>query len=313
MVFAGFVALNVLAYFHARSMMRFAATGDRTREPEALSFFQKARVLSCGVRVPRPMNRQSPTDFGLPVETVTLIGAHGLKLEAWRVRQTNSLGTVLLFHGYTASKESLLPAAREFAALGYEALLVDFYGSGGSEGNETSVGYYEADDVAATFRWVRAAAPGRPVILYGVSMGAAAVIRAVSAHELEPDALILECPFDRLLTTVKNRFSAMHLPSFPAAYLLVFWGGVQQGFNGFRFNPAEDLRQVRCPVLLMHGERDARVRLAEMENLTRNLNHDSTFKVFPGAPHQTYVSSQAEEWRACVSGFLSKTPAAARN
>jgi hypothetical protein len=41
---------------------------------------------------------------------------------------------------------------------------------------------------------------------------AAAILRAVSAHELSPDALILECPFDRLLTTVQNRFAAMRLP-----------------------------------------------------------------------------------------------------
>ncbi len=296
-----------MAFYHARAMMRFTGVVERTHEPETLSLGQKLKVLCCGIKVPRPVNQQSPADFGLGYETVTFAGAHGLKLEAWRIRQTNSLGAVLLFHGYTASKESLLPAAGEFSAMGYDVILVDFYGSGGSTGNDTSVGYYEAEDVAAAWRWGRKEVPGQSVVLYGVSMGAAAAIRAVGTLGIEPDAMIVECPFDRLLTTVENRFHAMRLPAFPAAQLLVFWGGVQQGFNGFAFNPADYLRAVRCPVLLMHGGQDSRVKLAEVENLARNLNRDSTFEVFPGAPHQTYVSSRAEEWRASVQHFLQRS------
>lgn len=306
---AGFVALNGLAFFHARAMTHFAATGRRTPEAECLGFIEKIEVICRGITVPRPVNLHSPANLDLAFETVTLTGAHGLRLEAWHVRQTNALGTVLLFHGYTGSKDSLLDAGKEFAGLGYDTLLVDFYGSGGSAGSETSVGYYEAEDVAAAYRWARATAPDRPVILYGVSMGAAAVIRAVGVLGIEPEALILECPFDRLLTTVKNRFAAMRLPAFPAAQLLVFWGGVQQGFNGFGFNPAEDLRAVRCPVLLMHGGQDARVKPAEVEHLARSLNRDSVLKVFPGAPHQTYVGSRTEEWRASVLQFLQRSPA----
>ena len=287
-------------------MMRFSADKERTQEPEKLSIWQKAKVIVVGVNIPRPINRKTPADFGLSYETVNFMGAHGLQLEAWRVRHAEAKGTVILFHGYTASKDSLLPAAQEFSTLGYDTLLVDFYGSGGSAGNETSVGYYEGDDVAAAFRFARENQPGGPVILYGISMGAAAVLRAVHAHDIRPDALILECPFDRLLTTVQNRFAAMHLPSFPAAQLLVFWGGVQQGFNGFNYNPADYLRAASCPVLLMHGGEDSRVKLSEANNLARNLNERSSFKVFPGVPHQSYVVDQAEEWRASVGELLQK-------
>jgi len=154
---------------------------------------------------------------------------------------------------------------------------------------------------------VRADKTNQPVVLYGVSMGAAAILRAVSAHKLTPDGLILECPFDRLLTTVRNRFGAMRLPSFPAAQLLVFWGGVQQGFNGFHFNPADYARGVRCPTLLMHGERDPRVRLEEMQHIAKNLNSNSVSKVFSSLGHQDYLSSDPAEWRSYVTELLSKT------
>jgi uncharacterized protein len=96
------------------------------------------------------------------------------------------------------------------------------------------------------------------------------------------------------------------LPAFPVAHMLVFWDGVRQGFDGFRFVRADAFRKVRCPVLLLQGGRDSHVKSAELQNLARNLNPDSTCKVFPGAPHQSYVASQAAEWRSSVRDFLPK-------
>ncbi|MBE9078296.1 hypothetical protein IQ241_13505 [Romeria aff. gracilis LEGE 07310] len=52
-------------------------------------------------------------------------------------------------------------------------------------------------------------------------MGAVAVMRAISLHDIQPDAAILESPFDRLLSTVCHRFEAMGIPSFPGAELIV--------------------------------------------------------------------------------------------
>ena len=46
------------------------------------------------------------------------------------------------------------------------------------------------------------------------------------------DAVVLECPFDRLLTTVEHRFELMGVPAFPLARLLTFWGGVGGDTHG---------------------------------------------------------------------------------
>lgn len=260
----------------------------------------------CGVSIPRPANQRTPTNVGLDSLTTYFTGAHGLKIEAWQIPVSKSKGTVILFHGYCGRKDSLLEAAKEFHSLGYDTLLVDFYGSGGSAGSDTSIGYYEADDVVAAFHYVKAEQTNQPVILYGVSMGAAAILRAVGELGIKPNALILECPFDRLLTTVQNRFAAMDLPTFPAAQLLVFWGGLLEGFNGFNFNPADYAKNVKCPVLLMNGGEDPRVTTREAENVAKNLNAESEFKVFPDLSHQSYVVGQNAAWRSYVSAFLDK-------
>lgn len=82
-------------------------------------------------------------------------------------------------------------------------------------------------------------------------MGAAAILRAVAVHGLRPDGLIVEAPFDRLVSTIGNRFTAMGLPATPFNHLLVMWGSLEIGANGFNHNPAEYAAQVHCPTLVL--------------------------------------------------------------
>jgi len=302
---SAFVGANVVAWLHARAMSRFGRAGERTAPPEKLGAFAKAQVLLTGVTLTRPENRRTPKEAGLEFQTVTFPGAKGIQVEAWFVPGSSTTnGVVLLFHGYGASKESLLSPAVEFHALGWDTLLVDFHGSGGSAGDTTSVGWHEAEDVAAAFAEAARLAPGKPRVLYGVSMGAAACLRAIHAHGVKPDALIVECPFDRMLTTVRSRFRAMRVPSFPFAELLVFWGGQQGSFDAFAHNPVYYAHSVQCPTLFMHGEKDPRVAVAEVENIYAVVDGAKTLKVFAGLGHQSYGEANPEDWREEVAGFL---------
>lgn len=96
-----------------------------------------------------------------------------------------------------------------------------------------TVGYREAGDAAAAVRWLgaRPGGPG-PLILYGVSMGAVAILRAEVELGARPAANVLEYLFSSLRQTARNRFTAMHVPACPLTDLLVFWGGVQNDFWG---------------------------------------------------------------------------------
>ena len=63
----------------------------------------------------------------------------------------------------------------------------------------------------------------RPVILWGVSMGAAAALLA-TAELPEVAALISDSSFSSLLTTVEHHWRLFfHLPSFPFANEMVYW------------------------------------------------------------------------------------------
>jgi len=182
----------------------------------------------------------------------------------------------------------------------------DFRGCGGSKGDSTTIGYAEADDVAAAIAFARRTFPNRSLVLYGQSMGAAAVLRAVAVKGVAADAIIVESPFDRLLTTVEHRFDAMGLPSFPLARLLVFWGGVQHGYWGFGHNPAEYAKAVRLPVLVMHGTTDARVATRDATAIYDNLAGPKQLELFDGAAHLAFVEFDRDRWASVVSRFLAQ-------
>lgn len=303
MALLGFVALNVLAYIHAFRMTHFVSGASHPGKPESLSFGQKVKVLFLGIEVPRPESSQTPATFDLPFESLTIPGREGSRLATWLIPHPEFKGLIVLFHGYAACKSHVLHEAKAFHDLGYTTMLVDFRGSGDSTGDGTTVGVFEADDVGDVFAYVCERYQKKP-ILFGQSMGAVAVLRAIAVHGIDPEAIILECPFNRMLATVQNRFAAMGVPSFPCAQLLVFWGGVQNDFNGFRHNPVDYAKDVRCPTLLMIGDRDPRVKVSDVCEVGGRIGERCELKIFEGIGHESYRQAQPETWTKSVSGFL---------
>jgi uncharacterized protein len=300
------VLLNLLAYRHAHAMTHYVPNGKPWKgRAESMSLMGKAKALCCGIDLGRPSQPGKPSDFGLVHEVHSFAGEVG-DLEAWFVPHCNARGVVLLFHGYTRSKASVLPEARAFHELGYACFLVDFRGCGGSAGDVTTIGYREAGDVVRAVAYVRRNWPGQPLILFGQSMGSAASLRALADLGVQADAAIFECPFDQLLSTIQARFRVIGAPAFPSAQLLVFWGGAQHGFNAFRHNPVDYASRVTCPVLLLHGQGDSRVSCPQIESIHSNLRGEKHLHVFAGLGHESYVAKRPDEWKGQVTAFLAR-------
>lgn len=306
-ILVGLFLLNGIAWVQAWSMTHYASSGQRTPKPEELSLPQKAWAIVSGVTVPKPTNTHDPSVIDREHETRNIPLQDGSHLEAWYVPHANATGLVLMFPGYAESKESLLPAAAALHELGYNLLMVDFRGAGGSSGTDTTLGVREAKDVARAVEYARLEWPNDPVVLYGVSMGSAAIMRAIAVEGIQADAAILESPFDRLLSTVRNRFHAMGLPGTPGSELVVFWGSVQQGFNGFEHNPLDYASSIRCPTLVLYGENDPRVTPSEFRAIYDRLAGPKELVGFPGAAHEALVVYAPENWREKVAGFLAAT------
>ncbi|MCP4684162.1 MAG: lysophospholipase [bacterium] len=302
-VAAVFALINVMAAIHAYRFTHYSESHQATSRPEKLAFWQKIEVLLTGVSLPRPTVDRTPEYSGLGFETVTF-SAGEVKLDAWLVPIRPSKGIVLLFAGYGSCKSDLLPEIVALNGLGYSCLAVDFRGTGRSEGYEVSLGYHEAEDVAAAVEYCRRLYPDVPIVLLGQSMGGAAVLRAVGELGVEADAVIIECVFARLVTTIENRFSLFGLPSFPFAQLLTFWGGAHCGFDAFDHNPVDYASGVTCPALFLHGSEDKRAHLDDVRRVVENCENSQGPVVFEGLGHDAPIRFDSLLWSESISRFL---------
>lgn len=296
----GFILINIIAAFHAWKFTHFnTASAHKTADPGKLSTGQKLKTLFFGISHPRPENKQQPA---FPFEVVSL--QSNKKIECWYIKtDTPAYGTVILFHGYGGDKSSMLDKAGVFLKLGYHVLLADFMGSGGSEGNQTTIGYKEAEQVKTCYDYVSSAGE-QNIYFFGTSMGAVAIMKAMKDYPLEPKGLILECPFGTLYQTVKSRFRSMRVPAFPMAGLLVFWGGTLNGFRAFDHKPVVYACHITSPVLLLYGGKDEKVSREETDNIFRNLQGPKQLKVYEDAGHENYLLRYKEQWSSDVQLFL---------
>ena len=300
------LALNLVAYLHAGSMSNWSKEGQPSRAPEHLGAFDKLGVLVRGVSVPRPMNERAPSDHGLEYESRTIPNGRGESLGVWFLPGTDDQIVALLFPGYASSKEHLLPHAQAFLELGASVLLVDYYGSGDSSGSGTSLGVFESHDVVAVTSYARSTWPRAKLVLYGQSMGGAAVLRAVALEGVEPDGLAIESTFDRMLSAVGARFRRMGLPAWPGAQLLLFWGGVRLGTNAFAHNPVQYAEQVSCPTLLLQSAQDSNVSDTQARGIYEALGGWKLYAESPTSRHCTFLISDRDRWIANVTALLSQ-------
>ena len=293
-----FMLLNILSAFHAYKFTHFTSGGTRT-ERIHLAPLKKMELIFTGVDNPRPIDAQLPAH---PYQTILL--KSNVKISCWNIAaQLPAKGTVILFHGYTSDKSHLIPRAEPFLQRGYNCLLVDFMGSGGSDGNSTTIGYYEAQEVKDCYSYVKSTGE-KHIFLLGSSMGAVAIMKAIHDYRIKPEAIILECPFSTMYHTVCARFHMLHMPSVPMAGLIVFWGGLENGFWGFSYRPVEYAKDIQCPVLLQYGAKDDRVDREEIDDIFTNIISHKKLIVYPMAGHDDYMVKYPAEWGSNVTSFL---------
>lgn len=265
-----------------------------------------------GLGFPKPANIRTPQERGLSYSTHRLPIHSSAWLEAWLIPATGSpaQGTVVMFPGNRSTKDrQLIGPAQTFAQLGYDSLLVDYQGVGGSSGYTTTVGMREAEDVVVAFEALPALDLQPPVIAYGVSMGSAAILNEIATQNLQPDAVIIELPFARFMDAVRSRLRHHQIPPFPLAELLVFWGGIQHGVNGFSHNPVEFAQAIQCPTLIMQGQQDPWTTVAEVKTLFQQITAPKQLVIAPDGGHHQLIGIDRSLWETSLSQFLQSVDA----
>jgi uncharacterized protein len=302
-----FLLMNIMSAFHAWKLTHnYAGVTGHTKSPKKMSFFEKTGAAFFGVKNGKPIIKEFPQrDY----QNVTLKTKNDLKIEAWYIKKDSAVGTVILFHGHMGTKGSVLTAAAEFFNLGYNVMPVDFRAHGNSEGVACSIGKKEGEEVKLAYDYVKTLGE-KNIILWGTSMGAAAITSSFNLYEdLKPSKIILEMPFGSLREAVRGRVKQMGIPAEPVASLFTFWGAVEQGFWTFNYEPDEYVKKITCPVLLQWGANDMRVSKNETDAVYKNIAAvNKKLVVYENAGHESLIKNDSILWRKEVGIFLEIIP-----
>ena len=297
-----FVLLNVIVAFHAYKFTHFYNNGEVViKKNEEKNGWDKTKEILFGINAVKQQNSNASDST---YKSIILATKDSIKLEGWYIPADSAKGTICMFHGHGGKKSGNNDEAAVFHKLGYNTFQTDFRAHGNSGGNTCTIGYDESEDVKLAYDYVKAKGE-KNIVLWGISMGASTITKAVKDYQLEPQKVILEMPFGTIKDAVKGRLKIMGLPAEPIATLLTFWGGTEHGFWAFGMKPQEYAASIKCPVLLQWGRNDPRVSKSEEDILFNNISTtNKKFVIYETAGHESLCKKEPAKWEAEIAAFL---------
>tara|TARA_R110002096_G_scaffold50152_2_gene131940 strand:+ start:786 stop:1604 length:819 start_codon:yes stop_codon:yes gene_type:complete len=221
-------------------------------------------------------------DFDLPFEEIT-IPVDGAELNALHFRQENPRGLVFFLHGNGGNLQSWTSNIRYYQQVNYDMFMLDYRGYGKSSGEIESEAQMHADVRAA---WDRVAAEydGKPIVIYGRSLGSAVATKL--AADVDPALLILVSPFSSVVAMAKQEY-----PYLPASLVR------------YPFRTDELIGKVKSPIIFVHGTDDRLIPLSHSELLLERATAPSELLVIDGAGH-----SDIHRYESYTEGLTAALP-----
>jgi pimeloyl-ACP methyl ester carboxylesterase len=269
-----------------------------------------AARLSAPVR--RPVER-SPADVGLDYREVAVRSIDGASLSAWWVDKAGSSRAAVLVHGWAGDKSDLhvVETALIYERAGFNVLMLDLCGHGGSEGERGTLGYREARDVRGALSWLRERGfDPEDVVLHGWSMGGAAVVQAVPGTGVA--AVVEEAAYADLPPLLRERIpEASGLPAFfnPGIFLV---GKLLLEIDPWAVRPVEEagrLSQEGIPFMIIHSRDDEVIPFEHGESFAAAYP-EATFWELKGYQH--VAAHYHPEYRERLLNFLDRALISAR-
>ena len=299
---AQLILINISAAFHAYKFTHYY-DDDKTRDqpPSQGKPLLRTWRLMTGKKLARSPIQYYPN---IPYDTVILTTVNGKKLEAWYMKADSAKGTVILFHGLSSNKGNVLGEALEFNSFGYNTMLIDIRAHGNSEGIVNSIGYNESEEVKLAYDHVSKKGE-KNIVLWGMSLGAVIITKAIGQYDLRPKKIILEMPFDRLQDHLRARARISGFPGEPFGFFVTFWAGLEQGYWGYGHKTSRYVKSINCPVLLQWGTNDDYVMKEEIEKIFASIGFPKKkLEIYDGAGHGPLKSGNQLQWDKTVTEFL---------
>lgn len=252
----------------------------------------------------------------IPSEDVTICAYDGIPLHARYYHSTDGAPVVIFFHGYrSCALRDCGGAHAFFHKIGFNLLVVDQRAHGESGGRTITFGIRERLDCMSWTQYTAARfGSDTPVVLYGLSLGAATVLMASDlALPRSVRGIIADSPFASPSAIIEKVCRDLRYPVVicrPLIHIAAFL------YGGFRLGSSTAVRAVQhteIPVLLIHGEDDSFVPCAMSEQIAAACASRVTLATFPGADHGLSYLVDPMRYERTVYEFLNADPSISKH
>ena len=172
------------------------------------------------------------------IQEVKIVTDDNIDLLAWyHNKDINKFKTILYLHGNAGSLENRIHKINHFEDMNINFLLLSWRGFSGNKGEPTEQGLYQ--DARSAVKWlIKQGVFEENIIIYGESLGTG--VTTEIAQNKNFAGIILESPFTSMVAAGKSKY-----PIFPIRLLLKD-----------RYESDKKIKNIKSPVLIMHGEQD---------------------------------------------------------
>lgn len=251
-----------------------------------------------------------PNDVGIDNWQDVRFSSGDLELTGWFIPPAPEANgsTLIVVHGWSANRASLLGQVAMLHRHGYGAFVIETRNSGLSEGDTSTWGYAEAADVQAAFDYLLTRSEVNPgqVGLLGFSTGGATVIRA-AAMIPEIKLVIAESTYSSFVDNLAaiTKLLKSRLPTYTP---LVLWFSERQtGVPLREIRPIDDLAQLEGrPIMFIHGTSDEIVDVSHSQQMFEAAKEPKALYLVPDASHENLYSTNRADFETQVISFLTQ-------
>ncbi len=238
-----------------------------------------------------------------PCQWVSTKSCDGLTLWGRYYFASSDAPTMIVFHGYRGN--ALRDGAASFSIsnrLGFNVLIPDQRSHARSEGTAITFGVKERLDVLS---WTEFVGGSKPIILSGLSMGAATVLMASDLKLPENTVCILaDCPYDSPAAIIRKVCTDLRFPKSVVFPFIQWTARVLCGFDLLDASAIAAVKKTRLPILILHGEDDRFVPWEMSWHIATASPSPIELEIFPGAGHGLCYMTDPERYEKCVVQFL---------
>lgn len=240
-------------------------------------------------------------------ETVSILSADDLSLEGDFLKNEDTGGkAVILAHGFRGNRENMADYVQFYYDQGFDVLIPDARGHGGSEGEYIGFGWHDRLDIKQWTQLLIDEENSSDIFLHGVSMGAATVLMT-SGEELPPavKGIIADSPYTSGVDILSYQLESLYnLPAFPLIPITSAITELRVGFNFYETSALEQTAKNTRPLFIIHGEADELVPTSMGEEVYEAAGGDKMFWTVPDAGHVKAYTVATQEYQERLMGFI---------